>query len=56
MTFMMYGWNVCKVRDVLRRGVVRKFDGQHTFFVDKTAITRLLYVNISVHIIRIGPI
>ena len=27
----------------------------NTLFVDRTTITRLLYVNISVYIFRIGP-
>ena len=47
--------NVCAVRDFFRRDVGRKFGGSTHFFVDKTTITRLLYVNVGVYIFRIGP-
>ena len=43
------------MRDFVSWGVVRKFGWVNTLFVDRTAITRLLYVNISVYIFRIGP-
>ena len=37
------------------RGVVVSLAGQH-IFVNKTTITRMLYVDICVYIFRIGPI
>ena len=46
---------MCAVRDLLGGASFVSLAGQHTFLFDKTTITRLLYVNISVYIFRIGP-
>ena len=42
------------MRDLLGGALFVSLAGKHTF-VDKTTITRMLYVNISVYIFRIGP-
>ena len=44
---------MCAVRDFVRRASFVSL-AVNTLFVDKTTITRLLYVNISVNIFRIG--
>ena len=46
--------NVCSER--LLGGASFVILAVNTLFVDKTAITNLLYVNISIYIFRIGPI
>ena len=45
---------MCAVTDLLGGASFVNLAGQHTFGV-KTTIIRLLYVNMSVYIFRIGP-